>query len=111
MAGHEISRGEIYWADLGGPAGRRPVVVLTRDAAIPVLSLVVCAPITRTIRSIRSEVLLGPDCGLGEECVVSCDSIATLPKNVLDDRPVGRLDTARLAQLDRALRYSLDILI
>jgi len=44
-----VARGDIVWADLGAPAGRRPVCILTRDAAIAVLSAITCAPITRTI--------------------------------------------------------------
>jgi mRNA interferase MazF len=83
--------------------------VLTRDAAIAVLTSVTCAPITRTIRGIRSEVELGPEHGLPEPCVISCDSVVTIPLDVLDDEPVGHLDPVTRAHLDQALRYSLDI--
>jgi len=103
-----VARGDIVWADLGPPAGRRPVCVLTRDAAIEVLTAITCAPITRTIRGIRSEVNVGPDEGLPEPSVVSCDNLLTVPKNVMDE-PVGRLDLDARARLDRALRYALDI--
>ena len=58
--------------DLGQPDGRRPVCVLTRDAAIQVLTAITCAPITRTIRGIRSEVEVGPEQGLHEPGVISC---------------------------------------
>lgn len=109
VARNTISSGEIYWADLGPPAGRRPVCVLTRDAAIAVLSAVTCAPITRTIRGIASEVELGPDDGLPEACVISCDNVITVPVEALDPEPIGRLDEPTRAQLDRALRYALDI--
>jgi mRNA interferase MazF len=104
-----VARSEIYWADLGPPAGRRPVCILTRDAAISVLRAVTCAPITRTIRGIRSEVELGEPQGLPERCVVTCDNILTVPKDALDPQPVGRLDEVKRAQVDRALRYALDI--
>ena len=66
-----VARNDIYRADLGAPAGRRPVCILTRDAAIEVLTAVTCAPITRTVRGIRSEVELGPEHGLPERCVIS----------------------------------------
>ena len=105
-----VARNDIYWADLGPPAGRRPVCVLTRDAAIGVLTSVTCAPITRTIRGIRSEVAVGPAQGLPEPCVISCDNVITVPADALDDRPVGRLDEVARAALDRALRYALDII-
>ena len=104
-----VARGELYWADLGPPAGRRPVCVLTRDAAIAVLQTVTCAPITRTIRGIRSEVEVGPEQGLPEASVISCDNLLTIPQAVLDPAPVGRLDEVARAALDGALRYALDI--
>ena len=104
-----VARSEIYWADLGPPAGRRPVCILTRDAVIGVLHAVTCAPITRTIRGIASEVELGIALGLPQACAASCDNILTVPKAVLDAQPVGCLDEVTRAQLDRALRYALDI--
>ncbi len=83
--------------------------MLTRNAAIEVLSSVTCAPITRTIRGIASEVELGPEQGLPEACVISCDNMITIPLEDLDEEPVGQLDEVTRAQLDAALRFSLDI--
>jgi len=105
-----VARNEIYWADLGPPAGRRPVCVITRDAAAAVLTAIICVPITRTIRGIRSEVEIGPDEGLPELCVINCDTIVTVPVEALDRAPVGHLDEIKRSELDRALRYALDIL-
>jgi mRNA interferase MazF len=104
-----VARGDIIWADLGDPAGRGPVCVLTRDAAIPVLNTVTCAPITRTIRGIASEVEVGTDQGLPETSAIACDNIVTLPQAQLDAEPVGHLDEVHGAAVDRALRYALDI--
>lgn len=104
-----VARGDIFWADLGPPAGRRPVCVLTRDAAIEVLVAVTCAPITRTIRGIHSEVQVGPAEGLPDTSVVTCDNLVTIPKMTLDADPVGRLHLEKRVELDRALRYALDI--
>ena len=104
-----VARNEIYWADLGPPAGRRPVCVLTRDAAISVLTAVTCAPITRTIRGIRSEVEIALEQGLPEPRVINCDNVITVPIGDLDPIPVGRLDEVKRAELDLALRYALDI--
>jgi mRNA interferase MazF len=104
-----VARGDIIWADLGEPAGRRPVCVLTRDAAIPVLTSVTCAPITRTIRGIASEVEVGTDQGLPEDSVIVCDNVLTLPQAQLDPEPAGRLDGVHIAALDRAFRYALGI--
>jgi mRNA interferase MazF len=104
-----VKRGEIYWAELGEPAGRRPVCVVTRDAAIDVLTAVTCAPITRTIRGIRSEVEVGPEEGLPEPSVVTCDNLVTIPRSAFDREQVGQLSLEQTATLDRALRYALDI--
>ncbi len=84
--------------------------VLTRDAAATVLTSVTCAPITRTVRGIRSEVEIGPEEGLPEPCAVNCDNLITIPISCLDSRPVGRLGEVKRAEMDRALRYALDIL-
>ena len=83
--------------------------MLTRDPAIEVLSAVTCAPITRTIRGIRSEVEVGPDEGLPEPSVISCDNVLTLPKELLAADSIGHLGLAKRADLDEALRYALDI--
>ncbi len=83
--------------------------VLTRDAASAVLTAITCAPITRTIRGIRSEVEVGTAEGLPATSVISCDNLITIPLASLDDRPVGHLDAQARAELDRALRYALDI--
>jgi mRNA interferase MazF len=104
-----VERGDITWADLGPPAGRRPVCVLTRDAAIAVLTAITCAPITRTIRGIRSEVQIGPAQGLADHCVISCDNLITIPTTLFDSEPVGHLDLNTRIGLDQALRYALDI--
>ena len=105
-----VARNEIYWADLGPPAGRRPVCILTRSAAASVLTAVTCAPITSTRRGIRSEVEVDVEQGLLEPCVINCDNLITVPLTALDRSPVGRLDEAQRAELDQALRYTLDII-
>jgi len=74
-----------------------------------VLTTVTCAPITRTIRGIRSEVEVGPGQGLPGLRVISCDNVITVPFVVLDVEPVGHLDEVTRAELDRALRYALDV--
>jgi mRNA interferase MazF len=104
-----VARGDVVWGDLGPPAGRRPVCVLTRDAAIEVLTAITCAPIARTTRGIRSEVAVGLDEGLPEPSVISCDNLVTIPLESLDDMPVGHLGLDARIRLDIALRYALDI--
>lgn len=83
--------------------------MLTRDATISVLTKVTCAPITRTIRGIASEVEVGPAEGLPAPSVIACDNVLTVPQAALDAEPVGRLDVGARVLLDRALRYALDL--
>lgn len=84
--------------------------MITRDAAAAVLTAITCAPITRTTRGIRSEVAIGLAEGLPEQCVINCDNVLTVPVDSLDRNPVGRLNEVKRSELDRALRYALDIL-
>ena len=96
-------------ADLPEPAGTRPVLLVTRTAAIGVRTAITVAPITRTIREIASEVPLGREHGLRRRSVANCDSLQTIPKDVLRRRRLGRLSTDELPALDRALRFALGI--
>jgi mRNA interferase MazF len=83
--------------------------VLTRDAAIEVLTAITCAPITRTIRGIRSGVEVGEAEGLTDHSVIGCDNLITIPVALFDHEPIGRLDLDNRIRLDQALRYALDI--
>jgi mRNA interferase MazF len=104
-----VRRGEIYWATLPPPIGRRPVLLVTRTAAIGVRTAVTVAPITRTIRGIPSEVPLGRRHGLPRRSVAGCDSLQTIPKDVLGARSIGALSGDELVALDQALRLALGI--
>ena len=104
-----MRRGEIHWAALGPPAGRRPVVVLTRDPAIPVMTAIVVAFVTTTIRGIATEVPVGRREGLPHRSVVACDNLATVQKASLDPDPTGNLGPAKTRELDAALRFALQI--
>lgn len=99
-------RGEIWWGELEG-IGRRPFLVLTRDGAIPVLTSLVCAPITRTVRSIPTELPLDTDDGLPAPCAATFDNLRTIPKSRLTER-VTRLPAERVEEACRALRLAVD---
>jgi mRNA interferase MazF len=104
-----VQRGDLFWADLPGPAGRRPVVIVSRSEAVEVRTSVTVAPVTRTIRRIESEVPLGLEQGLRSRSVANCDSLRTIPKRRLLSKRIGSLDSHKLVQLDDALRYALGI--
>ena len=96
-----VARGEVLWLELE-QEGRRPVVVLTRDEALPRLRNVVVALVTRTIRGIDTEVELGPADGLPVECVVSLDNLRTVPQALLTES-ITRLDADRIKLICQAL--------
>ena len=101
-----MNRGDVWDADV--PGGRRPVVVLTRDEAIPLLRRVTVAPVTSTIRGLPSEVRIGPAEGLDHDSVVNCDDIVTLPQDRLDRRR-GALGADAIRHLDAAIIVALGI--
>ena len=96
-----VARGEIWWVE-HPDAGRRPYLVLTRQAAIPVLHSVLVVPATRTIRQIPTEVALDRDDGMPDDCVLSLDNLRLMPKNLLRER-ITRLSVERMNQVCRAL--------
>lgn len=101
-----MRRGEIWWATLPLPIGTRPVVLLTRDAAIQVRTHVTVTELTRTMRRLPTEVELGPDDGLPKRCVANLDTINTIPKEALTER-VAMLRPEKVAALERALKFAL----
>jgi mRNA interferase MazF len=101
------ARGELWWCELA-EVGRRPVVVLSRDAAIPRLGRVVVAPCTTTIRGLASEVGLDPgDDPIPKSSAVNLDSIESVSVGVLVER-LGRLSDERMRQICAALEVAVD---
>ncbi len=101
-----MRRGEVWWA--GSPSGaRRPYLILTRDAAIPVLAAVLAVPATRTVRGIPTEVQIDRTDGMPQACALSLDHLQLLPKDLFD-RKICQLGPARLRSVCRALALSVD---
>jgi mRNA interferase MazF len=86
----------------------RPVVVLTRELVRPYLTRVTVAPITSTVRGLSTEVRVGPANGLGHDCVISCDSIITIPKAALGPQ-IGYVLPGQEAGLTAAIRSAFDL--
>ena len=97
---------EIWWAVLPKPAGRRPVLLLSRDDAYTVLNKYIAAEITATIRHIPIEVKLGTAEGMPKPCVVNCDNLRTISKAHLEKR-ISRISSKRIVEVKRALGYAL----
>jgi mRNA interferase MazF len=103
-----MKRGDVWWAKLPAPIGRRPVVLLSRNSAYAVRDSVTVAPITRTIHGIPVEVPLGPEEGLPKACVVNLDSVLTIPKRTLE-RPLGSLPAHKMIEVDHSLKFALGL--
>jgi mRNA interferase MazF len=99
------TQGEIWWAEAEDK--RRPVLVVTRSDAIAVLTWLVVAPVTRTIRQIPTEVPLGSPHGLTVECAASFDNLQPIRRSFLTER-VGRLTADEHGEICRALRALAD---
>jgi mRNA interferase MazF len=100
-------RGELWWCE-PPDIGRRPVVVLSRDAAIPRLRRTLVAPCTTTIRGLASEVILEPgEDPIGKRSAVNLDSVESVSIAILVER-LGRLSDSRMREICAALEVAVD---
>ena len=102
-----IHRGDVWDAEILG-AGRHPVVVVTRESAIEVVSSVVCILVTSSFHGHVAEIELGRAEGLAHDSAANCDNIFTLPKIVLTKQR-GCLGPEKLHFLDSALGIALGL--
>lgn len=102
-----MRRGEIRWCHLSSPDKRRPVLILTRTSAIPVLTSLVVAPLTTTLRTVDSQVFLSPEeDGVLALCAVNLDNLLTVQKSQLE-RLIVTLSPARMREVELALCFAL----
>ncbi len=101
-----LARGDVRLYQFASPDKSRPVVILTRDSAIPYLSSVTIAPVTSTIRGVPSEVLLDEDDGMKGRCAVNLHNAITVSQQRLGRR-LGRLSSRRMSEVCSALRFAL----
>jgi mRNA interferase MazF len=102
----ELKQYELWWASLPTPVARRPVLLLSRDAAYTYLNKVIVAEVTRTIRGIPQEVRLGKREGLPQACVANLDNVHVIARNNLVER-IGTLPRSRVPEMKRALGWAL----
>jgi mRNA interferase MazF len=101
------ARGEVWWCELA-EIGRRPVVVLSRNAAIPRLRRAIVAPCTTTLRGLASEVVLEPDSDpVPRRSAVNLDSVESVSIAILVSR-LGRLADDRMRAICAALEVAVD---
>ncbi len=96
---------EIWWANLPAPAGRRPVLLLSRPDAYAYLNKFIAAEVTTTIRRIPVEVPVGAREGLPKPCVVNCDNLRTISRTALVKK-AGEIKPARYGEVKRAIGYA-----
>jgi mRNA interferase MazF len=104
-----MNRGDIRWYTFRSPDKRRPVLIMTRDSAIPVLTGLTVAPLTTTIRDIPTEVVLHPEIdGVLETCAVNLDNLQTIPKANIGSL-VTVLSHDKMQAVERALCFALNV--
>ena len=103
-----MRRGEVWWANLPQPSGRRPVLLLSRDAAYERRTSITVAPITRTSRGIPVEVALDHSDGMSVSCVVNTDDLLTIPKGLMEER-ISTLSQDKMRLVARAVVFALDL--
>jgi len=105
-----MRRGEVWWAELPPPIGRRPALLLSRNAAYRVRTSVTVATVTRTIRDIPVEVPLGPEDGMPTRCAVNLDNILPIPKSRLTER-LTTLSDEKMTAVTKAIIFALDLTV
>ena len=103
-----MRRAEVWWSELPPPVGRRPVLLLSRNSAYSVRTSVTVAMVTRTIRDIPVEVLLGQEDGMPAKCVVNLDEILTIPKSRLTEQ-ITVLSPEKMAGVAKSIVFALDL--
>lgn len=103
-----MRRAEVWWAELPSPVGNRPVVILTRNTVLHSIGSMVVTLVTRTVRGIPTEVVLGRRQGLPVQCVANLDNLLTVPRNRLIRR-MGACDAPKAEELNQAIKVALDV--
>jgi mRNA interferase MazF len=104
-----VRRGEVWWAELSEPWGRRPVVLLSRHDAYTLLSWVVVAPLTTYVRDIKTFVGLDPSAdGVPRRCAVNLDAIQAIRPEWIDARIV-QLRPEKIQAIDHAIHFALGL--
>jgi mRNA interferase MazF len=101
-----MRQGDIWFGQTPSEKGR-PYLVLTRNEAIGLLNTVLVAPVTRSVRGIPTEIPLGPDNGLREECAATLDNSIAIRRAYLTAH-LGSLDSGRWPEVCAAMRAAID---
>jgi mRNA-degrading endonuclease toxin of MazEF toxin-antitoxin module len=97
-----MNRGDLWQIDLGGRAGKRPALVLTRQGVIPHLNKVTVAEVTTQGKGYPTEVAVGRLGNLARESYVQLDNIQTVAKQRFS-RYLGTLDADTMRTVGRKI--------
>ena len=103
-----MKRGEVFWFTFEAPDKRRPVLILTRNSAIPILNTITVAPITSTIRGVPSEVSLDQSDGMPTACAANFNNIQSISKHKLGGR-VTHLSPGKMEAVEAAITFALGL--
>ena len=104
-----MQRGEVWWASLPPPFGRRPVLLLSRSAAYGRLNAAVAAVLTTRVRASPSMVRLDPSVDrVPQRCVVNLDQMQNVRFNALTEW-ITRLSAERMAEVEDAIHFALGL--
>ena len=103
-----MNRGDVWQLDLGGRAGRRPAIILTRQAVIPHLNKLTVAEITTSGKGYRTEIAIGQKANLPRESYVQLDNIQTVSKTRFV-KYLGTVDAATMHTIGRTLILALGL--
>jgi mRNA interferase MazF len=103
-----MNRGDVWQLDLGGRAGRRPALILTRQGVITHLNKVTVAEITSSGKGYPTEVPLGRAGNLSRDSFVQLDNLQTVSKERFV-KYVGSLDAVTMRTVGRTLILALGL--
>jgi len=118
LATATIRRGEIYWVDLSGAKGAeidtkvRPALVIQNDTGNQYSPTTIVAPITSIAAGKKIypfEVSVTPqESGLQNQSKILLNQIRTVDRARLKGK-IGQLSTAKMLEVDRAVKVSLGL--
>jgi mRNA interferase MazF len=106
-----MTRGELYrvYKPGGNPKRYRMFVVVSRQVLIDSkFSTVICAPVFTNGEGLSTQVAVDLEEGMKHPSWITCDNLVSLQKTDLTNY-VGSLSSAKLLELNRALKMALDL--
>jgi mRNA-degrading endonuclease toxin of MazEF toxin-antitoxin module len=103
-----MNRGDVWQLDLGGRAGRRPALVLTRQGVIPYVNKLTVAEMTSKGKGYPTEVAVGVKANLSKESFVQLDNLQTVSKSRFI-KYLGALDLGTMGTIGRKLILALGL--